>query len=63
VTIRRGGGAMSYRIVAEDEADPPNGLLSWTSPLAKSLMGAWAGDVVEIGGGRPAVIVDSIERA
>jgi transcription elongation GreA/GreB family factor len=63
VTICRGGGAVSYRIVGEDEADPPNGLLSWTSPLAKSLMGARAGDVVEIGGGRPAVMVDSIESA
>ena len=63
VTIRRGGGAMSYKIVGEDEADPPNGLLSWTSPLAQSLMGARAGDVVEVGGGRPALTVESIERA
>jgi transcription elongation GreA/GreB family factor len=63
VTIRRGGGAMSYRIVGEDEADPPNGLLSWISPLAKALMGARPGDVVEVGGGRPAVTVESIERA
>jgi transcription elongation GreA/GreB family factor len=61
VTIRRGGSTISYRIVGEDEADPPHGLLSWTSPLAESLMGARAGDVVEVGGGRPAVTVESIE--
>ncbi len=63
VTIRRGGTTVSYRIVGEDEADPRGGLLSWTSPLAESLMGARAGDVVEIGGDRPAVTVESIERA
>jgi transcription elongation GreA/GreB family factor len=63
VTIRRSGGTISYRIVGEDEADPPNGLLSWTSPLAKSLTGAQAGDVVEVSGGRPSVTVESIEVA
>jgi transcription elongation GreA/GreB family factor len=62
VTIRRGGASTSYRIVGEDEADPPRGLLSWTSPLAGALMGARAGDVVEFGDGRPAVTVERIER-
>ena len=35
-----------YRIVGEDEADPERGLVSWPSPLARSLMGAKVGDVV-----------------
>jgi transcription elongation GreA/GreB family factor len=47
VTIRQGGTTTSYRIIGEDEADPPKGLLSWTSPLAEVLMGARVGDVVE----------------
>jgi len=38
--------AHTYRIVGEDEADPDAGLISWTSPLARALLGAAAGDVV-----------------
>lgn len=33
-----------YRIVGEDEADADRGLLSWVSPLARSLAGARVGD-------------------
>jgi len=62
VTLRRAtGGMASYRIVGEDEADPPAGLLAWTSPLATALMGARAGDEVEVGSGRPSVVVQSVE--
>jgi len=35
-----------YRIVGEDEADPEQGLVSWLSPLAVALKGAWVGDSV-----------------
>ena len=35
-----------YRIVGEDEADPERGLVSWVSPLARSLDGARVGDSV-----------------
>ncbi len=34
-----------YQIVGEDEADPDAGLISWTSPLARALMGLQVGDV------------------
>ena len=61
VSIRRGNAVSTYTIVGEDEADPPKGLLSWTSPLARSLMGAQSGDVVE-GGDRPPLTVEAIER-
>jgi transcription elongation GreA/GreB family factor len=60
VTLRRDGGSVVYRIVGEDEADPPQGLLAYTSPLAVALTGATVGEVVEIGGGRPAVTVERI---
>ncbi|MCW3475286.1 GreA/GreB family elongation factor [Limobrevibacterium gyesilva] len=63
VAIRRRDGSIGrYRIVGEDEADPAKGLLSWVSPLAEALIGAQAGDVVEVGGGRPAVTVEAIAR-
>ena len=62
VTVRRDGTAVRYRIVGEDEADPAKGLLSWTSPLAEALLGARVGETVEIGGDRPPVVVEGIER-
>jgi transcription elongation GreA/GreB family factor len=34
----------SFTIVGEDEADPLNGLVSWTSPLGKALLGKHEGD-------------------
>ncbi len=62
VTVRRGDAAsVSYTIVGEDEAEPSRGLLSWTSPLADALLGARAGEVVDVGGGRPPVTVVKIE--
>jgi transcription elongation factor GreA len=37
-----------YRIVGEDEADIKAGLMSVTSPIARSLIGKEAGDIVEV---------------
>jgi len=53
VTIRRGGRESVVEIVGEDEADPDAGLIAWTSPLARALEEAEAGDMVELeAGGR-----------
>jgi len=47
VTIeRQNGQRQTFRIVGEDEADPKRGLLSYVSPLTRSLMGKSQGDVV-----------------
>lgn len=35
-----------YKIVGEDEADIKNGLLSYTSPIARALIGRNEGDIV-----------------
>src|SRR5436190_951628 len=51
VTIRRGGAVQVLEIVGEDEADPAQGRLSWTSPLASALDGALPGETVELDGG------------
>ncbi|MDB5985420.1 MAG: transcription elongation factor GreB [Nevskia sp.] len=40
------GAEHRYRIVGEDEADPEQGLISWTSPLARALIGTEPGDIV-----------------
>ncbi len=47
VTLRRKGRAQTFRLVGEDEADPPRGLLNIRSPLAEAILGAAAGETVE----------------
>ncbi len=37
-----------YRIVGEDEADARAGLLSYSSPIARALIGKEVGDIVEV---------------
>ena len=50
VTFSRADGRVqTYRIVGADEADPKAGSISFVSPVAKSLMGKAAGDVVGSG--------------
>jgi transcription elongation GreA/GreB family factor len=50
VTIEReDGGASTWRIVGEDEADPARGTVSHVAPLARALLGRRVGDVVKAG--------------
>jgi transcription elongation GreA/GreB family factor len=51
------GSGRDFRLVGEDEADPASGLLSWTSPLGKALIGRRVGDVLEVFG-RDAKLVE-----
>jgi len=53
---RRGGGALEFRIVGEDEADPARGKISYVSPIARRLIGAEAGDEVELPDGAAEVL-------
>lgn len=49
VTLRLPDGTeQRFRLVGEDEADPAAGLLSWTSPLARTLLGRRIGEEVEL---------------
>lgn len=60
VTIRRDGRSSEIVIVGEDEAEPAEGRIAWTAPLAKALDGARIGDVVDLdAGGRiqPVIVV------
>lgn len=52
VTIEReDGGAQTWRIVGEDEADPAAGSISYVSPLAQALMGKRVGETAIVAGG------------
>ena len=56
-----GGDPMTYQIVGEDEADLKLGKISYSSPIAKALIGKYAGDVAEVrtpGGVKEFEIVD-----
>ncbi len=41
------GDELTYKIVGEDEADIKNGLISFTSPIARALISKNEGDVIE----------------
>ena len=43
-----GDEEISYQIVGEDEADIRQGLLSFTSPIARALIGKSEGDEVDV---------------
>jgi len=45
---RNAAKPQTIRIVGEDEADPKSGLVNFRSPLAQALLGAEAGDAVEM---------------
>jgi len=52
---------VTYQIVGEDEADLKLGKISYSSPIAKALIGKYAGDVAEVrtpGGVKEFEIVD-----
>jgi transcription elongation GreA/GreB family factor len=52
VTIRREKGkVMTYSIVGEDEADLEKGLIAYSVPLARALLGQGVGDLVDVPGG------------
>lgn len=56
-----GGSAVTYQIVGDDEADIKLGKISISSPIARALIGKYAGDVAEVqapGGVREYEILD-----
>lgn len=55
------GDVVTYQIVGEDEADIKNGKLSLASPMARALIGKYAGDIAQVqapGGMREYEIID-----
>lgn len=42
------GEKVTYQIVGEDEADLKQGMISVSSPIARALIGKYAGDIAEV---------------
>ena len=57
VSFRLRGKPRSLSVVGDDEADPAKGLISFSAPLSRALMGAEAGDMLEFGGEDDAIEV------
>ena len=57
VTIERDDGRRQvFAIVGEDEADPAKGLIAYTSPMARALMGKGVGEFAEAPGGEVEIV-------
>ena len=57
VTFRLNGKERSITLVGDDEADPAAGLLAFSAPLCRALLGAEAGDEVDFAGNEGAIEV------
>ncbi len=57
VQIKVNGTQRTIEVVGHDEADPASGKLAFTAPLARAVMGAEVGEVVDFGGKVEAVEV------
>lgn len=60
VTFRLNGKERTLAIVGDDEADPANGLISFSAPLARAMMGAEVGEALEFGGKDDAIEILAI---
>ena len=57
VTFRLNGAERTIHIVGHDEAQPPDGRIAFSAPLAKAMIGAGVGDFVDFGGQEDAIEV------
>ena len=53
---RDDGRKQAFAIVGEDEADFDKGLIAYTAPVARALIGSGVGDVVDIPGGEAEIV-------
>lgn len=61
VSIALNGHRRTFRIVGDDEADPAAGLLSFTAPLSRAMMGAEPGEVLPFGGASDAIEILEVD--
>lgn len=57
VQFRLNGKERTVTIVGDDEADPAAGLIAYSAPLARAMMGAEDGELVDFGGKAEAIEV------
>jgi transcription elongation GreA/GreB family factor len=55
VTFELNGAVRVINIVGDDEAEPANGYIAFSAPLARALMGTVAGDVADFAGKQDAI--------
>lgn len=60
VTFRLNGAERVLDIVGDDEAEPAAGRISFSAPLARALMGGYAGELVDFGGKAEAIEIIGI---
>lgn len=60
VTFRLNGETRSFDIVGDDEADPAEGRIAFSAPLARALIGAGPGDFSDFGGKADAIEVIAV---
>ncbi|UVO53891.1 GreA/GreB family elongation factor [Sphingomonas sp. SUN039] len=60
IAFRLNGTSRAIEIVGHDEADPAAGHLAFAAPLAKSMIGAEVGDLLDFGGVEDALEILSI---
>ena len=60
VTFRLNGQLRTIQIVGDDEADPANGKIAFSAPLARALIGAGPGDYSDFAGKADAIEIVSV---
>lgn len=60
VTFRLAGKPRLFGIVGDDEADPAAGLIAFSAPLARAILGAQVGELLEFAGKDDAIEVLAI---
>ena len=60
VSFLMGGKSRDLALVGDDEADPAGGLIAFSAPLARALMGAGVGEMLPFGGKDDAIEVLAI---
>ena len=61
VTFRLNGAIRTIHLVGDDEADPAAGRIAFSAPLARALIGAGVGELVEFAGKEDAIEVVATE--
>ena len=61
VTYRLNGQEKAVALVGDDEADPNDGRISFSSPIARAMMDAEAGERVDFGGRSEAIEIVAID--
>lgn len=61
VTVLMNGKKRIFDLVGDDEADPAQDCIAFTSPIARALMGSEAGDAIDFNGREGAIVVEAVE--